>query len=193
MIWCLILLCVAGAFRAVHAVPLRKTSKMEVKAAPNEEVNVLMFGVIQFSESLNYAFENTEAKIDKLSKTVTSREGALQQLEKQTEEAAEVEKQMKEVIQLLQAQMVNQQAQTMMTKDWLARIEQEETELKTKVKRMETYLNNALPSSIKELQERAEEHSSILKLLQHFTEFQKQNIETNDEQLSALQKMSDMS
>lgn len=48
--------------------------------------------------------------------------------------------------------MVNQQAQTMMTKDWLARMEQEEVELKTKVKRMETYINNAFPSSIKELQ-----------------------------------------
>lgn len=102
MIWGLCLLCVAGAFRAVHPVPLRKTSKIEDKAAPQEEMNVLMFGVIQFSESLNYAFQTTEEKIAKLSQTLKSREGALQQLEEQTEETSEVEKQIKEVIQLLQ-------------------------------------------------------------------------------------------
>lgn len=48
--------------------------------------------------------------------------------------------------------MVKQQAQTKMTKDWLASVEEEEMELKTKVKRLETYLNNSAPSSIKELQ-----------------------------------------
>lgn len=102
MIWGLCLLCLAGGFRAVHAGPVRKTSKMEDKTAPEDEVNVLMFGVIQFSESLNYVYETTEAKIAKISQTLKNHEGALQQLGKQTEQAAEVEKQMKEVIQLLQ-------------------------------------------------------------------------------------------
>lgn len=48
--------------------------------------------------------------------------------------------------------MAKQQAQTMMTKDWLASVEQEEAELKTKVRRLEMHLNNAVPTSIKELQ-----------------------------------------
>lgn len=48
--------------------------------------------------------------------------------------------------------MVNQQAQTKMAKDWLASVEEEEMKLKTKVKRLETYLNNSIPTSIKELQ-----------------------------------------
>lgn len=48
--------------------------------------------------------------------------------------------------------MVKQQSQTKMTKDWLANVEQEETELKTKVKRLEMYIANSAPSSIKELQ-----------------------------------------
>ena len=51
-----------------------------------------------------------------------------------------------------QAQMAKQQDQTVMTKDWLARMEQEEVELKTKVRRLEMYLNNYAPTSIKELQ-----------------------------------------
>ncbi|KAM9843457.1 uncharacterized protein angptl8 [Aulostomus maculatus] len=160
-------------------------------AAPQDEVKVLMYGVIQFSESFNHIYETTEAKMAKISQTLNNHEGALRQLGEQTEEAAEVEKQIKGVIQLLQAQMAKQQAQTKTAKDWLANIEQEEVELKTKVKSMEVYLNNTFPTSVKELQERAAENASILKGLQYLTQFQKQNIETHDGQLSTLQKMSE--
>lgn len=38
-------------------------------------------------------------------------------------------------------------------------------------------------------QERAEENSDVLRGLQNFIEFQKENIDTQDEQLSKLQKM----
>lgn len=102
VIWGLYLLCLAGGLRGVHAGPVRKTSKMKDKAAPQDEVNVLMFGVIQFSESLNYVYETTEAKIAKISQVLKSHEATLQNLGRQTEQAADVEKQMKEVIQLLQ-------------------------------------------------------------------------------------------
>ncbi|XP_034394381.1 uncharacterized protein si:dkey-114l24.2 [Cyclopterus lumpus] len=162
---------------------------MEDGAAPQEEVNVLMFGVIQLSESINYVYETIEAKIAKISQTLRSHEGTLQKLGRETERAAEVEKQIQEVMQLLQAQMAKQQAQTKMAKDRLGRMEQEEAELKTKVKKLELYLNTNM--SIKELQERAEEQSNILKDLQYFTEFQKENIETQNKKLSELKKMSD--
>lgn len=82
--------------------PIRKSGHMGHTAAPQEEVNVLMFGVIQFSESLNYVYETTEAKIAKISQALQKHEGALQRLGKQTEQAAEMEKQMKEAIALLQ-------------------------------------------------------------------------------------------
>lgn len=49
--------------------------------------------------------------------------------------------------------MAEQQAKTEMTKDRLARMEQEEVELMTKVKRLELHVNSYVPmSSIKELQ-----------------------------------------
>ncbi len=102
MIWGLSLLYLAAGLRAVQAGPLGKTGKIEDKVAPQEEVNVLMFGVIQLSESLNYVYETTEAKIAKIGETLKRHEGTLQKLGRQTEEAAEVEKQIKEVIQLLQ-------------------------------------------------------------------------------------------
>nr|XP_043907609.1 uncharacterized protein angptl8 [Solea senegalensis] len=188
MIWGLCLLCVAAGLRAVHASPLAKTNKV---AAPQEEVNVLMFGVIQFSESLNHVYETTEAKLKKITQALKSHEGTLQALGKETEQAAEVEKQMKDVIQSLQAQMAKQQAHTMMTKDSLASVEKEAAELQTKVRRLEMFLNNAVPTSLKELQERAEEHSNALKHLQHLTQFHKENIEAQNEQLCKLQEMSE--
>ncbi|XP_037834542.1 uncharacterized protein si:dkey-114l24.2 [Kryptolebias marmoratus] len=189
MIWSLCLLCVAGGLSAVHAGPIRKTGRMEDKAAPQEEVNVLMFGVIQLSESLSYVFETTEAKMKKISQTLKAHEDTLQKLGKQTEQAAETEQQIKEVVQLLQAQMAKQQAQTQMTKNQLNSIEKDEEELKTKVKRLEMYLNNSALDSIKELKDRAEEHSNILQGLQLLTHFQKENLKNQNEQLSKLQKM----
>lgn len=50
--------------------------------------------------------------------------------------------------------MAKLQAQTKMTKDRLASVEEGEVELKTKVKNLETYVNDNFPSSIKELQVR---------------------------------------
>lgn len=99
LIWGLCFLCMAGA---VHAAPLAKPSKADDKAAPQEEVNVLMFGVIQFSESLNYVYETTEAKLARIGKVLKTHEGTLQKLGEQTEQAAEAEKQIKEAVELLQ-------------------------------------------------------------------------------------------
>ncbi|XP_056262382.1 uncharacterized protein angptl8 isoform X2 [Pseudoliparis swirei] len=180
--WGLCLLCLAGSLRAARAAPVRKSGRME-------DVNVLMFGAIQLSESLNYVYETTEAKIALISQTVRRHEGTLHKLGRETEQAAEVEKQIEEVMHLLQAQMAKQQAQTKTAEDRLGRVEQEEAELKSKVKELELHLNTSV--SIKELQGRAEEQSNILKDLQYFTDFQKENIETQNEKLSELEKMSD--
>ncbi|XP_034566391.1 uncharacterized protein si:dkey-114l24.2 [Notolabrus celidotus] len=191
MIWGVCLLCLAGGLGVVHAGPLRNTRKMEDMAAPEEEIRVLMFGVLQFSESLSYVYDTTEAKVAKIWQTLRSHGETLQKLGRQTEEAAEVEKQMKEVIHLLQAQMVMQRAETKKTNSWLANVEQEEVELKTKVEKMEMHLKNSVPTNIKELQKRANEVTDILKGLHHLTEFHKENIETQNEKLSKLLQMSD--
>lgn len=102
MIWSLCLLWIAVSLKMVNANPIRTTGRMEERAAPQEEVNVLMFGVIQLSESLSYVFETTEAKMKKISTTLKAHEDTLQKLGQQTEQAAETEQQIKEVVQLLQ-------------------------------------------------------------------------------------------
>ncbi|XP_054596107.1 angiopoietin-like protein 8 [Nothobranchius furzeri] len=189
-IWSLCLLCVAGGLRTIHAGPIRKSSRTEDGAAPQEEVNVLMFGVIQLSESLSYVFETTEAKIERISRTLRSHEDTLQKLGRQTEQAAASEQQIKEAVKALQAQMAKQQAQTQLTKDRLSSMEQEEEQLKTKVKRLEMLMDDPVHGSIRELKAQAEEHSSILQGLQLLIQFQKENIETQNKQLSKMQEMS---
>ncbi|KAM9746057.1 uncharacterized protein angptl8 [Menidia menidia] len=191
MIRSLFLLCVAGNLGVVHSGPIRKTSKTEEKAATQEDVNVLMYGVIQLSESLSHVYETTEAKVEKIRQALKNHEVTLLNLEKQAEQAAEVEKQIKDVMQLLQAQMVTQQVQTQMTKDQLDSMEKDEVQLQSKVKTLEMVLNNFAPTCIKELQEKAEEHFSVLQGLQVLTQFHKENIEAQNEELSRLQMMID--
>ncbi|XP_068613182.1 angiopoietin-like protein 8 [Brachionichthys hirsutus] len=191
MIRGLCLLFLAGGLRAVHAGPVWKPLKIEDKFSTQEEINLLIFGVLQFSESLNHIYETTEAKLAKIRQAVKNHEATLQNLERETEQAAEVEKQMKEVIQLLQEHLTEQWAQTKTMKDQMAILEQEDEELKMKMERLEMYLNNSVPTSVKELQERAQEHSDVLKGLQHLVQFHKENIETQSNQLTKLQNMSE--
>lgn len=48
--------------------------------------------------------------------------------------------------------MFQDQAQTKKAKEQLSSLERDEEELKTKVQRLETFINNHTPTSIKELQ-----------------------------------------
>ncbi|XP_077476102.1 uncharacterized protein angptl8 isoform X2 [Stigmatopora argus] len=187
MMWALCLICLAGVPGAVRAGPVKRPGG----AAPREEVNVLTFGVIQLGESLNDMHQRTEAKVANILRTLKAREDALEQLREQTQQAAEVEKQIKGVILLLQDLTFKQGAETKMTEGQLADMEREEAILRKKVKSLEAQLNSTSPTSIKELQERAAYNASILKGLQHLTQFQKQKIDKHAEQLSTLQKMSE--
>lgn len=101
LFWSLCLVCLTGGLRAAQAGPVRKTKKTD-NAAPQEEVNILSFGVIQLSDSLKYFFQTTEAKMTKISQTVKSHEDTLQKLGRQTEQAAEVKTEIKDFLQFLQ-------------------------------------------------------------------------------------------
>ncbi|XP_068192085.1 angiopoietin-like protein 8 [Antennarius striatus] len=191
MIWELCLLCLAGGLRAVHAGPVWKPLKIEDNSSTQEEINLLIFGVLQFSNSLNHVYETTEAKLAKIRQTLKNHEETLRNFGMETEQAAEVKKQMKEVVQLLQEQLTEQQAQTQTMKEQMVSLEQDEDELKMKAERLETYLSNAVTTSIKQLQETAQEHSYVLQGLQHLIQFHKENIETQSNQLTKLQTLSE--
>lgn len=97
----LCLLCLTGGLRAACARPVRKTSRKNA-AAPQEEANVLVFGVLQFSHSLKYVSQTTEAKMAQIGQTLKNHEGMLQRLGRHAEEAAKIKKQIQAVVMLLQ-------------------------------------------------------------------------------------------
>ncbi|XP_051905564.1 angiopoietin-like protein 8 [Hippocampus zosterae] len=191
MIRSLCLLYLAGGLGAVHAGPVKWSGKTADRVARREDVNVLMYGVTQLGESLNNVYKSTEEKVANILLTLNEHERALEQLREQTTQAGEVEIQMKSVIELLQDQTFKQETQTKMTEGQLADIEREEAVLWTKVQSLEAHLNSTTPTIIKELLERATFNASILKGLQHLTDFQKQLIDNHAEQLSKLQRMSE--
>lgn len=111
MIWGLCLLCLVGGLRAAWAGPVKKTPlKTEAKAPPlppQEQINLLMFGVLQFSDSMKRVYESTEANLAEIAQTLKSREGTLRNLGRRTQQAAEVGEQMREVMRLLQVRNEN--------------------------------------------------------------------------------------
>lgn len=98
----LLLLCLAA-----HAGPVTKAKKTEAAAAaaaaaPRQEVNLLMFGIIQLSQAFKYVHETTEAKMEKIGQVLRRQEETLQTLGAQAEQAAEAGKEMEEVLHRIQ-------------------------------------------------------------------------------------------
>lgn len=87
---------------AIHAGPLTKAGKTEAVVSPQQEVNLVMFGIIQFSQAFKHVHETTQAKVEKVGQILRRQEELLRQLGAQTEQAAEVEKEMKEALSNIQ-------------------------------------------------------------------------------------------
>lgn len=87
---------------AAHALPLTKARKTEAGVTTQQEVNLLMFGILQLNQGFKYVHETTEAKMKKIGQILRRQEEALRQLGAQTEQAAEVEKEMKEALHRIQ-------------------------------------------------------------------------------------------
>lgn len=103
-----VLLCAATATVWVfgscgaRAAPVAPTEE----PASEEEVNVLMFGVLQFSESLRHTYQNTEARLARLVRAVRNTESLVRTLDRQALEAKQAEAQIREGIQRLQVRGV---------------------------------------------------------------------------------------
>lgn len=90
------------ACSAVHARPVTKARKTEAAGTPQQEVTLLLFGIVQFGQALKYVRETTEAKVKRIGQTLQRQEEALQTLGTRTERAAEVESGMREALRRVQ-------------------------------------------------------------------------------------------
>lgn len=94
-------LCVNG----VSSSPLKSLQAGE-KLASTDEVNILMYGVLQFSESLHHMYQSTEARLGRVMKAISRTESEVKRLGHDTEETAKNERQIKEKLQLLQVKPI---------------------------------------------------------------------------------------
>ena len=82
--------CLTGPLAAgpLAASPLAAPGKAEEKAAPQDEVSVLMYGVLQFGQSFHEIYQSTEAKIARIGESLRSHELALEGLNRDAVQAA---------------------------------------------------------------------------------------------------------
>lgn len=156
--------------------------------APEEEVNVLMFGVLQFSDSLRHTYQSTEARLSRLVRAVRNTETLVRTLDRQALEAKQAEVQIREGIQRLQAQTADLKSTTQQAKGKVEQVQQEELELKMKLNRLESTLTKASPDNVKALKEAVQKHSVLLKDLLVWTKEQKEKLQLQNQQLTQLHK-----
>lgn len=82
-----------------------KSFQTEGNPASSDDVNILMYGVVQFSESLHHIYQSTEARIARVMKAISRTESEVKRLGQDTEEAAQTERQLKEKLQLIQVSL----------------------------------------------------------------------------------------
>nr|XP_055045264.1 uncharacterized protein angptl8 [Misgurnus anguillicaudatus] len=180
----LCVLCAALCLNCVISSPL-KNIQSKGNLASVDEVSVLMYGVLQFSESLHHMYQSTEAKLERVMKAIRRTESEVKRLGLDTEQAAQTELQIKEKLKLIQAQMESLQAQTQESRSKITRLEQEEAELKKKLKNLEEDLNSSLPEIIKD---KTFKNTALLKDLMKWAEEQKIKLKNQTQQLAQLQE-----
>ncbi|MFT7798965.1 uncharacterized protein LOC108935825 [Arapaima gigas] len=161
----------------------------QVKIASTDDVNVLMYGVMQFSEVLHNTYQNTDNKVGRIASTLHHQEGALTQLEKEAREASHTEQLIRYNLDALQTQTVGLQMQTKQLNGALSKVEQEEAELQTQVTSLEANLQRTIPGKIRALKELTLQNSGALKILMKWIQEQKQGLEDQNQHLAYLQGM----
>ncbi|XP_034151186.1 uncharacterized protein si:dkey-114l24.2 [Esox lucius] len=183
------LLCAATWLPGAPAICKAQTDQNKV--ASKNETNVLMYGMLQFGETLHQVSESIGTKMARIESWMRKQEAMLEKMGQEAGQAAEKEKQIRQVLGKLKGQMAGLQSEAEGAKDKLAWMEQEEGELRTTVINLETYLQNYSPNRIQELKERVSKHSSFLEGLQQWSQLQKQTIKKQNKHLRKLQKLSE--
>lgn len=94
--WACLFLWICG----VSSSPLIPRTDSTVALA--DDVNVLMYGVLQFSESLHHVYQNTEAKLERITRAITNTERLVRNLDQETEQTILSERQIKDKLSVIQ-------------------------------------------------------------------------------------------
>uniref|UniRef100_A0AAY4CH55 Angiopoietin like 8 n=1 Tax=Denticeps clupeoides TaxID=299321 RepID=A0AAY4CH55_9TELE len=121
--------------------------------ASEEEVNVLMFGVLQFGDSMRHMYQSIETKLDRIRRNILNTQGLVERLGQETQEAQQAEAQIREGLNHIQVRgtTAGLWAETQQVRGLVNKAEQEEQRLKRKLRSLENKLRAASPDNIKTL------------------------------------------
>lgn len=78
---------------------------VQARLALVDDMNVLMYGVVQFSQSLHDMYKNTEKRLERVTRAISQAESLLQRLGHDTEQAVRSKRQTEERLGLIQVRM----------------------------------------------------------------------------------------
>ncbi|TSZ68954.1 Angiopoietin-like protein 8 [Bagarius yarrelli] len=162
--------------------------RTEAKVALENDMNVLMYGVLQFSDSLHHMNQNTEAKLARITHAITHTERLVQKLDQDTEETIRSERQIKDRLSIIQAETAALNIQAHQTKRLVYKVEQDDMALKQKLSSLEATLKRFTPDRKQALQATIQKHNTHLHDLMRWTEKQRQQLENQNRQVAELQK-----
>nr|XP_023677560.1 uncharacterized protein LOC111849149 [Paramormyrops kingsleyae] len=184
----LLLVSVALWVNGPWATPTNETEE-KVEMASTDDVNVLMYGVLQFSEVLHSTYYNTDSKLTRIADTLQRQQGALEQLKEVAEGAAHTEEQLKHALAMLQTQTAGLQLRATELGGTVSKVEQEEVELRNQVTTLESALKNSAPGKISTLKELTVQNAGVLKALVKWIQDHRKSLEDQNQQLTSLQRM----
>ncbi|KAJ8333088.1 hypothetical protein SKAU_G00419840 [Synaphobranchus kaupii] len=183
------LLCVTLWAAEVPGTPL-KTEEGRSKPAFVEDVNVLMYGVLQFSDAIHHIYQETRGRMSRIHTLLLRQEGELQQLQEEVGQATQKEEEIRTTLSQLQTQTAGLHTHTMEMRTEVQKAEREQVELQNQVISLETSLERPAPN-ITTLKDLALEHSNILKVLEEWVQEEKRTLKDQDQQLTHMQSLTE--
>ncbi|KAJ8389101.1 hypothetical protein AAFF_G00123070 [Aldrovandia affinis] len=159
------------------------------KVASVRDVNVLMYGVLQFGDALQHVYHSIGGGMTRIYAALQRQEGALRALREEVARATRREGQIRDALSHVQTQSAGLHAQAAQMRTMLREVEKEEAELQNQVTGLEKTIEGSAPN-VTTLKDLALQGSNVLKALVKWTQDQRRILEGQDEQLSLMQRRS---
>ncbi|KAJ8254017.1 hypothetical protein COCON_G00206290 [Conger conger] len=170
--------------------PVKKKAKVQSKLASVEDVNVLTYGVLQFSDTIHHVYQDTNRRMSRVDTLLQRQEGALEHLQEEVKQAAQKEEEIRKTLSHLQTQTAGLHAQALQMRTTLQDVEKEQVELLNQVTSLDISVDSSAPN-ITTLKDWALQHSNVLKVLEKWIQHEKQTLEDQDQQLTRIQSLTE--
>nr|XP_015204613.1 PREDICTED: uncharacterized protein LOC107077600 [Lepisosteus oculatus] len=165
------------------------------RVASVDDVNVLMYGVLQFSQALHEMYHSTNDKFARISHRLDSKEEKLGLLGREMVDAKTAEEQVKTAVRQLQVEDAELQRQARGIKKLFEKVLEHQESLQKQVssaeKSVSTMEKSSVQVQISVLKELSERHYKVLRTLAVLVQRQRQQVEEQSRQLMQLQRLID--